>query len=91
MPFITATDHEVAVSFDGIDDYLVLDQNGNVTRTRTVWGEDYSPDVDTDAAIEEAFTDGREHGYDDGYDAAMSKLHELLADIPEAIAILDIN
>lgn len=94
MPTIHADDRSVYVQF-GNGPFTVLNDDGTVDERWTPGGEEYASPREQERIADDYYGDahdaGRDYGYDEGYDAAMEKMYELLADIPDAIAILDKN
>lgn len=101
MTEVIVNDDVAAVRF-GFGEWLVIDPAGTVTKEWSVWGDEYSPTAEHEAelkrleddlqgAADQEFQVGIDEGYGQGYDEAMSKLYELLSDIPEAVKILDEN
>lgn len=101
MPEIIATENSAAIRFD-FGEYFVVDHAGQVVKEWSVWGDEYIPASQHEEEMrrledeigqvgEDEYQAGIDQGYIDGYDVAMSKLYELLADIPEAVKILDEN
>lgn len=101
MTEVIVNEDTAAIKF-AYGEWLVIDPAGNVTKEWSVWGDEYSPTAEHEAELKQLEEDMestrqteydvcRDDGYDQGYDEAMSKLYELLADIPEAVKILDEN